>query len=219
MSHLPPPDSHLRLFYAVPLAPPLRAGAREVQEQIGRVRARVRWVEPDNLHFTVKFLGDTPRSSLPALSTVGLQVSSRHEAFELCLAQAGAFGRPSSPSAIWIGCSRGAEGLCALASDLDRSLAAAGLCAAEARPFRAHLTIGRYKDRRSSPELAQAISEAAETDLGGFRVERFALLSSELTRGGPIYTELESFALQAGAGTPPQANSPEATGPGGEPSA
>lgn len=219
MSHLPPPDSHLRLFYAVPLAPPLRAGAQGVQEQIGRVRARVRWVEPENLHFTVKFLGDTPRSSLPALSTVGLQVSSRHEAFELCLAQVGAFGRAGSPSAIWIGCSQGAGALCALASDLDKSLAAAGLCAAEARPFRAHLTIGRHKERSSNPELAQAISEAADTDLGGFRVERFALLSSELTRRGPIYTELESFALEAGAGSPPQAGAPAAPGPGGEPSA
>jgi len=201
MSQQPARDDRLRLFFAVFLAPELRDAAVAVQEDVGRVRARVKWVEPDNLHFTVKFLGDTPSSAVADLSDAARQVADRHGQFILHLAGVGAFPRPASPNAIWIGCTEGAAELCALAGDLERTLHEAGLAAPEARAFRAHLTIGRNKDRATNAALGEAIERAARTDLGCFAVTRLSLVRSELRPEGPVYSELHQFALAQGDGS------------------
>lgn len=198
MSQQQPRDDQLRLFFAVFLAPELRDVAVKVQEDIGRVRARVKWVDPDNLHFTVKFLGDTPSSAVAYLSEVARQVAARHQQFTLHLAGVGAFPRPASPNAIWIGCTEGAAELCALAGDLERTLDEAGLAALETRAFQAHLTIGRNKDRGTNAALGEAIEQAAATDIGGFAVTHLSLVRSQLRPEGPVYSELHRLALAQG---------------------
>lgn len=189
------PAEELRLFFAVTLAPELRSAAAEIGERIALSRAKVKWVEEPNLHFTLKFLGEMLGQTVPMLAEVGRQVAARHAAFDLEISGAGAFPRVSDARAIWLGCVEGAEPMEALAADLDGALVQSGLAAAEDRPFRAHLTIGRNKSDYRASELARAIKAVSTTKVGRMHVDRFVLYRSELAPEGPTYTVLEEFAL------------------------
>ena len=190
-----PEESPLRLFFAVPVAPELVPAVTAVQECMGSAGADLRWVEAHNLHFTLKFLGDTPSRVAPRLAEVAAQVAARHRRFDLHIAGAGAFPRPQAPRVVWLGCREGATALVALAADLDSALIAANLAEAEDRPFRAHLTIGRAAGRGDSRADASAIEQCAEVEIGAMSVERFALVRSRLAPSGPQYTHLEQFEL------------------------
>lgn len=192
-----PDATRQRLFFAVLLADELRPAIVDVQERIARAEAKVKWVEPDNLHYTLKFLGDTPGDDVPRLAQAAREVAARRAACDVHIAGAGAFPRPNDVRVVWLGCHEGAEALGALAGDLDDALHRAGLADREARPFRAHLTIGRNKSRHRAEELAQAIQDAEGVDIGVMRVAQFVLMRSQLRPSGPVYTIVESFPLQS----------------------
>ncbi|NSW55684.1 MAG: RNA 2',3'-cyclic phosphodiesterase [Armatimonadetes bacterium] len=185
----------LRLFFAVPLAEDLREAVCRVQETLRRCGTSVKWVEPENLHFTLKFLGNLPDSALAELERVAEEVAARHAPFEIRIRGCGAFPRPAEARAVWLAAAEGAQELTALAEDLEKSLAQAGLAAPERRPFKAHATIGRNRTPQHSKGLAAGIKQAAATDLGTMAVGEFALFSSVLTPAGPIYTVQKSFRL------------------------
>lgn len=195
MSQEDGPGAELRLFFALPLGEQLREPVGEVQRSIGRAGAKIKWVEPENLHFTLKFLGEMPASVVERLCEVAGQVARRHKGFCIRIGGAGAFPRPSAARAIWLACSTGAEALTGLAADLEEALAEAGLAPKEKRPFRAHLTIGRNKSRHRAEELAQAIEAAADVDIGEMKVDGFVLMRSQLKPEGPVYSVVEAFRL------------------------
>lgn len=188
--------SSLRLFFAILLADDLRSAVVAVQERIATAGAKVKWVEPHNLHYTLKFLGDTPADSVPRLAQAAREVAARHAACDIHIAGAGAFPRPADVRVVWLGCREGGDALGALAADLDDTLHRAGLADREQRPFRAHLTIGRNKSRHRAEDLAQALTDAEGADIGPMRVAGFALMRSQLRPAGPVYSVVEVFALQ-----------------------
>lgn len=170
----------------------------ELQDQIGRAGASIKWVEPENLHFTLKFLGETPQAAVAQLAQVASEVAARHEPFVVELRGAGAFPRPAQARAIWVGCGSGAEAMTGLATDLEGALTDAGLAPKEKRSLSAHLTIGRNKGRHRGMELAQAIEEAKSAQMGWMQVSGFALVRSQLTSQGPVYTDAAQFPLENG---------------------
>lgn len=188
----------LRLFFALPLDEALRDRACEVQRTLGQacVRGpRVKWVERANLHLTLKFLGDMPADALESLRRVGEQVAAQGTPFELDLCGAGCFPPRGAPRTLWLGLGEDCPELAALARRLDEALAEAGLSEPEGRPFTAHFTLGRVKDRGSGRELREAVEQLCEEPVGTMRADRFCLLSSDLTPQGPVYTERACFDL------------------------
>ena len=190
-----------RLFFAVPLTDEIRAAAQAAQAELSAPRAAVKWVAPENLHFTLKFLGDTPVSAVPALAEVARQVAERHAAFEVEVRGLGSFPPRRPPDVLWAGCGAGGEEFVALGADLDSALAAAGLAEPERRPFTPHLTLGRV--RRGAwmgsglPDLVNLLCRHADRPLGEMRVDRFLLLSSRLGPQGSAYTTVETFDLMS----------------------
>ncbi len=188
----------LRLFFALPLADELRGRAGELQRELARSadRARVKWVEAENLHMTLKFVGDAPAERLAEFLTVAEGVAENARACTIEYQGVGCFaGRSRCPRTIWLGLAREAPELAALAGSLDVALADAGLAESEKRPFTAHLTLGRVKNRRDSEALLEAARRLENAPVGVQTVDSFALISSELTAAGPIYTNRGDWAL------------------------
>ncbi len=189
-----------RLFFAVPLADELRDAAGRLQEELARAcrsGPRVRWVERANVHLTLKFLGDTPAEALTEIARAADRVAAAAGPMSLEVAGAGCFPPRGAPRTIWVGLARDCAALITLAESLDRALAEAGLAKAETRPFHAHFTLGRVKDRGGGRELREAIERLSHEPVGEMQVDHFVLLSSDLTPTGPVYTERGRFGLGA----------------------
>jgi len=185
------PAASLRLFFAAPLADELRATATHLQRELAghTGKLRVKWVEAQNLHVTLKFVGDAPAARLAEFVAAAEAVARDTAPFSVQYRGVGCFARRGVPGPIWLGMSEGAGELGALAARLDGALVAVGLTEAERRPFAAHLTLGRVKDGRDGEELMAAIRRLDAKPIGEQMMQGFSLISSELTHSGPIHTE------------------------------
>jgi 2'-5' RNA ligase len=186
-----------RLFFAALLPETLQAAVGVVQKALRKSSANVKWVEPENLHFTLKFLGDTESDLVPALCEVGREVAGAQAPFQVALCGLGAFPNPGWPQVVWLGCSEGEETLANLGQSLDAALEEAGLAPRDKRPFVPHLTLGRAKNNRKLKDLTQYLNQYGEIDLGQMPLGAFYLMKSELLPDGPRYTVLETFSLGA----------------------
>lgn len=190
----------IRAFVALPLAGDLREKVAPIQQRLRRHAGKVKWVEPENLHFTLKFLGnigaDGARRVLGALGRAAEGV----RPFELGLGGVGAFPTTEKPRVIWVAAQEGAEALGGLAGRVETELARLGFDR-EKRPFRAHLTIGRVRDPRQAGDLAGGLAAEPEEALGAMAVSSFELMRSDLRPSGPIYTSLGTIRLE-GEGVP-----------------
>lgn len=172
----------------------IRTRIASLQEKWRRCSASVKWVEPENLHITLKFLGSTPSGRVGEICEVLRICASRRRSFRLGLEKLGAFPGISNARVIWVGAGRGKQELCALAQDVDTRLAALGF-PSETKNFAAHLTIGRVRSNRNRADLAEILRQISGDRLGEMSVETFRLVKSELSPQGPKYTDLEVFHL------------------------
>ena len=190
----------VRLFFAVAIDAAARAAVLDIRDVVRREtgRTQVKWVEEENVHLSLKFLGDTPSDRVPRITDVACEVAERHSAFHFALRGVGAFPDARAPRVIWIGLSAGCEPMAALATDLERSLAQAALAELEGRPFAAHLTLGRVREPLRDDALAEAIGVASELEAGRVRCDHLLLMRSELSRQGPTHSVLRRFDLPEG---------------------
>jgi 2'-5' RNA ligase len=154
-------------------------------------------VADSNLHVTVKFLGQIDDGRVDQIGGAIRGVAARTSAFDLAVRGLGAFPTPGRPRVLWVGLEPAAP-LAALAGDVDATLGEHGF-ARETRPFAAHVTLGRVRETRRNPALADALARPAEC--GRLSVRRLSLMRSELHPRGARYTELTSVLL-AGGGSP-----------------
>ncbi|MES2209034.1 MAG: RNA 2',3'-cyclic phosphodiesterase [Chloroflexota bacterium] len=188
-----------RLFVAVPIPTEIAARISElvtqVQVALGSAGHRVRWVQMEGLHITLRFLGPTPKGQIETVAAaVERTVLEVPDLFELRIGGAGAFPDPERPRALWLGIRSGAAALGNLSTALTAALVADGW-ALEDRPFRPHLTIARTDGVHAGAEAGQRlVASAAELDLG-FTADRVVLYRSHLGHGPARYEILHSVAL------------------------
>lgn len=150
------------------------------------------WVTPGNLHVTLKFLGQVDEARVPAVAGALAAAALGHRVFDVVVRGLGAFPTPVRPRVLWAGLEGDAGRLRALAESVDA--ACAGLeFPPETRAFAPHVTLGRAREPRRQPALAAAL--AGPADFGRVRVDRVALMRSELSPGGSRYTELAALPL------------------------
>ncbi|NPV45495.1 MAG: RNA 2',3'-cyclic phosphodiesterase [Armatimonadetes bacterium] len=190
------PGEMLRLFYALRLSPETQTAVGALIDRLRGVPARVSWVQPANLHFTLKFLGDVPERLLPALVEVGEETGRRSAPVRVELAGVGTFPHGRSPRVIWVGCGAGVNSLEGLAANLASVLGERALVLGDNKPFAAHCTIGRVRDSHGLGELNSALTREGHFTAGFLQAEEFHLVRSDLAGTGPTYTNLASFALQ-----------------------
>jgi 2'-5' RNA ligase len=194
-------SERIRSFIAV-LVPPEAAGRiRAAQDQLrAEADGGIKWVNPEGLHLTLKFLGGVEQERLTVTWRSVAEALAGSLAFTMRFRGVGAFPSRNRARVIWVGVADGAVELAGLAQRTEAACEKHGF-ERETRPFSAHLTLGRVREPRPNPALAAAIAELAEAELGESPVGRVVLMESELTREGAIYRELDQVALaQSGSG-------------------
>ena len=152
----------------------------------------VAWVAESNLHVTLKFLGQVDETRAPALADALRATLAGQPAFDVGVRGLGAFPSPTRPRVIWAGLEDATGALAAVAQQVDACCGGLGF-PRETREFAAHVTLGRVREPRRQPTLADALARGA--DFARLRVERVSLMRSELSPRGARYSELAAAPL------------------------
>lgn len=190
-----------RTFVALLLDETVRDNVAAEIERLRPLSRAVAWVPRQNLHLTLRFLGEQPESALEEVRGALTEAAARSTPFDLNLHGLGAFPGLERPRILWIGVAEGGAEARALQDRLDGALERRGH-PREARPWHAHLTIGRVFDPRrwkrdSGPELRQALMQASHRRFGCLRVGAISLMRSDLHPSGARYSEMSAAPLGA----------------------
>jgi 2'-5' RNA ligase len=188
--------ARLRTFLAIDLGKAIRDRCLALQETLGRSGVEVKWVEEENLHLTLLFLGEVEDRDLPALCQAVADCCAAYDPFTMCVESVGCFPNPRRPRTVWVGVTAGSAEVCALHDALEPPLLELGCYRREERAYVPHVTLGRVKGERSTAGLATALARQAKWHGGETEVREVRVLSSELTPQGPVYTVLSRAKLR-----------------------
>src|SRR5579864_5401883 len=183
----------MRLFVAVEIAPDIREKIISFIEKVRPDIASARWVRPEGLHITVKFLGNVADESRAAIE--GALGRVKATSFSLAVQGVGVFPNARSPRVLWVGIESGPE-LGHLAAEVDKTMAPLGF-EREKRAFTPHVTLARFNDPRRV-SVSSALS-APDASFGRMTATQFHLYESHLSPQGSRYAKLASFALEGDA--------------------
>ena len=166
----------------------------DILDAIGRVQAGLmgtgadlKAVERENIHLTMKFLGDVREGLLPEVAKAISGTSFRP--FRMALRGVGVFPSLRKPRVVWAGITEGVEELSAIFRDMEPKLVELDF-KPESRPFSPHITIARVRSGRNRDRLIEEVKALEDTDFGGFEARHVKLKKSVLTPRGPVYTDL-----------------------------
>jgi RNA 2',3'-cyclic 3'-phosphodiesterase len=188
----------LRVFIAIDLSPQLQ---QAIENQISPLRRAigndsVRWIPAQNLHLTLKFLGNIAASHVDFLKQLLSQTAESHAAFDLRIGGIGSFPNSKMPRVLWAGIHAPAE-LASLQKSIEAGATRLGY-ERDARPFSPHLTLGRVRqgmDPASLQKVRIALEGIQIGNIGSARIEHVHLYKSELHSSGSVYTKLFSAKL------------------------
>lgn len=184
----------IRSFLAIELPEAIQEKIEEIQRDLMISRADVRWVNPGNIHVTLKFFGNIEESRIdPIVKSIEELIHST-SAFRLWVRGMGAFPYLKNPRVIWMGLVDEHNILGPFQNRMEALLENIGF-ERESRAFQPHLTLGRAKSNRGREELVGRLEKYREEEFGALMVERVILFKSELRPSGSIYTPLKEVRL------------------------
>jgi len=188
----------LRCFVAIKLPEEVKAGLSRLQAELkSGKQSPIKWVDPYNIHLTLKFLGNVNLDMTTQITGAIGEAARGVSPFHLEIKGLGVFPNPRRVQVIWVGMSGEVDKLLQLQKGIESALARLGF-APEARAFTPHLTLARVRER-ASPDERQKLGELIastkfETEYT-FPVEAVSLMRSQLTREGAIYSQISSVEL------------------------
>jgi len=185
----------MRLFIAIEIDDDVRQRLAEAQRLLAAAPCKVKWVEPRNLHLTLKFLGEVPDHHAGAIADAMTRAARDAKPFEMKVAGVGTFPPKGVPRVVWAGAE--AVQVRPLQQRLEAALEALGH-EREKRAFHPHLTLGRVKGREGSRELRALMERLEARDFGTCRVGEVVLMQSTLSPAGPTYSPLHHAPLGRG---------------------
>jgi 2'-5' RNA ligase len=166
-----------------------------LQDRLAADGADAKWVEPDNLHVTLLFLGEVDNRDVPAICSAVADVCAGFAPFALTVEGVGAFPSARRPRTLVATLTEGKGELTALHAALEPPLMALGCYRREARPFTPHLTVGRVRGHADPAPLTAALAKYAAWTGGQSQVREVRVLSSTLHADGPEYAVLSRAKL------------------------
>jgi RNA 2',3'-cyclic 3'-phosphodiesterase len=184
----------LRAFVAVPISDAVAVFLRQLQAQIQLPAANIRWVTAENIHLTLKFLGDIDPSRVPEVAARMDAAAGIFRPFSIVAKGVGVFPNLRHARVIWVGLEGCIDRLKAIQAALESGLESIGF-KREAREFSGHLTIGRIRRRTGARMIGASLDSAKAAVSDSFRVDRLMLFKSILKPNGPEYTLLHTSHL------------------------
>lgn len=186
----------MRVFLAVELDPETRSALEAFQRQLHEMLPAINWVRPQSWHLTVKFLGEVEENQLEPIKRAVEKAVSNCSSFSLQIEGFGGFPHLRNPRVLWAGVTGQVDELHLLALHVDEALSPLGF-PLESKPFRAHLTLARIKDRAREVGVALTKLDVLENVhfFGELTVERLCLFRSELKPTGANYHRLWAVPL------------------------
>lgn len=183
----------MRLFIAARITTEIQRQIGDFLDQFHKLPGRVKWVEPHNIHITLKFLGEAQLSEVDKIKKATQAASANFGGFEVHLQGCGVFPNMRAPRVFWIGINDPQKRLTTLAAKVDSELTTLGFDP-EQRAFSPHLTLGRVKDDDNLEAVKAAFVKATFGPLL-LRVEKIHLVESQLKPSGPVYKDIAGFEL------------------------
>lgn len=188
----------MRIFIAVDIDSDMRDAVAKLQKRLQAElkldKKAARWVRPDAMHLTLKFLGEVKDQAVNDVCEIVKQVAGSHKPFDLNIEKLGCFGGKSA-RVLWVAAGVGSTQLEAMAFELDERLGELGF-SPKTRRFTGHLTLCRIKDYKAGVVLAEKAATLADFDAGLTHIDSLKVYQSQLTPTGPIYTALVKCKLK-----------------------
>jgi RNA 2',3'-cyclic 3'-phosphodiesterase len=178
-----------RTFIAIEALDEVHASALTAIDRLRSGSDSIKWVAPDNLHWTLQFLGDLTDVEMAEVCLRTVRTAAKHEGFTLEARGVGAFPSIQRPRTLWLGARGGAEKMIELQADIEAALSSLGF-RGENRQFVPHLTLGRAgrgPGSASDLPLSERLAKLADFDAGAMGVDAVTVYASELGREGPTY--------------------------------
>lgn len=180
----------IRTFIAVEVGNDVKARAADLIKRLKKAEADVRWVAPQNMHITLKFLGDVPNVEVPDVCRHVAEAVAQFEPFEIEFQAAGAFPDNARPKTLWIGVApgEGFDRLQAMSDAIESRLHDEMGFARERRRFQPHLTIGRVNSAGAAQAaLAEIVEQNTSFDASIAEIDEVLIFASYLEKSGPTY--------------------------------
>ena len=185
----------LRTFIALTPPTTFQHTIAEVRAVFQPLQLPWRWVAPEQIHLTLKFLGHVPVEQVTVIAQAMEYAAQGQTAFTLRAQSLGCFPHPSRPRVLWIGLADPSQALAHLTECLTTALLPLGF-PPEDRPFHPHLTLARAQNSICSNQLLPVLQAYQNWCFGEFSVTQLHLFQSELQRGGALHTSLRAVTLQ-----------------------
>ncbi len=185
----------LRCFIAIEMPHEVKSGLSMLQEELKKYEADVRWVEPNNIHLTFKFLGNVAEKEVSGIINVMREICKKHQPFNLRIAGVGIFPNTQSPRVIWAGVEYNTT-LEGLNTHIENEMMKIGF-QREERRFTPHLTLGRFRSPTIRENLSEIIKSHKDDNFGITPVRSISLMRSELSPSGPRYSRIAEVFLSS----------------------
>ncbi|PIU50773.1 RNA 2',3'-cyclic phosphodiesterase [Candidatus Desantisbacteria bacterium CG07_land_8_20_14_0_80_39_15] len=197
----------IRIFIAIELMQEIKENLRGIQEELKKANADVKWVKPENIHLTLKFMGSVPAQQIPEIAgelKSGLvrmdPLGTGFGFFSVEIAKVGSFPEKGKPRVIWAGVESGSEDVIRLQGKVEDSLKKFNF-PGEDREYTPHLTVGRVKGPENIKVLQELLGVKSSVQFGRMLVEDVSIIRSDLKPDGPVYTTLEKILLEVQNGS------------------
>jgi 2'-5' RNA ligase len=184
----------IRCFIAIEIPRFIQERLAHIQDTLKKQISQVSWVKSDNIHMTLKFIGEVEQNQLSVIEPAIEQVTQRYPPFALKVGGIGAFPNLKRPRVIWVGVKVGGTEVSALARGINLELNQHGYPFDEGT-FHSHLTLARIKNRIDLRPFVDIFRQYNEIENASMTVNEIALVRSQLHPKGAIYTILKSYAL------------------------
>jgi len=164
-----------------------------IEEEFKKSRADVKWVNPQNIHLTLKFFGNIKEEIVEKIINITERVCSHYNTFNLEIKSLGMFPNKKSPRVLWVGV-EGNDVLKTFQGEIDNDMASIGF-EREDRNFTPHLTLGRFRSFRGDEYLLEAIELHEKDHFGSINVKSISLMKSDLSPAGARHTRIAEIPL------------------------
>lgn len=186
-------ENNIRIFIAIKINPEQKLKAQFDEFKLLFKDERINWVQEDNFHLTLRFIGNTNAGQVRVLCDKLVELAKQINPFEFQILGAGYFGTKDNPRVLFVN-TRVPDEMKQLANDVEKAVVSLGF-RGELKPFRPHLTLGRIKHLENRSRFIRVLDEMPQQHYQSVHVSEFILYQGILRPEGPVYQPIKTFVL------------------------